>query len=125
MKTLILLALALTCSALENPGAMMDRLKAKHEAEDVAAIASWLRSAGLREVAVPKVGADPRASEFEAAAAARDHNALVERLKIDLDRLSKGGKEAEDAKQSLLLVFRQWDANHPQVKDLMRHLGVR
>ena len=117
------LLLVLTISAgfsVENPGALSERLLAKHTADMTAAALRWFKSADLADVAVPNVGPDPTESARKAEREAQELNGLIGLLRQWRDRAGKGDKEGEQAAYEW---FSGITASNPQVALYIKHKG--
>jgi hypothetical protein len=109
--------LALSLSAVDDPGKIASELRDQQRAEMIAAAKSWLAKADLEPVPAPKLSADPRESERNAAAEVRELNSTLERF-----RSMRDGKQSDEA---IYQWFRVVEARHDDIKRYMKAKGGR
>jgi len=117
-RTSVAALLLLTCCtlfAVENPGAVAEKVRADQRRELVDAARAWLSKADLDPIPAPKLGEDPRESEKVAAAEIRELNTT-----LDHWRSMRDGKQDEAA---LYEWFRGVEARHNDVKRYMKYKG--
>ncbi len=90
-RTIPLLFLVLSLGALEDPTARLKAIDQEAVAKKAAYLRSWFAGANLTPIPAPKLGADPRASEMEAAQAAERVNDILANV-----RAFKTGPEAKE-----------------------------